>query len=130
MARMAEMYPDLMFASRQQSNAHEGGSLPEPSFDPDSGFGSLAVRVDDHAGFLAAQRRIQDLRVRRPGSGDDGQIVAFDLVLPLAQEFVEVAQHRRGLRQRQQAGRATVEAVAELQFGQFGPEMSERFDHP
>src|SRR5699024_5879918 len=99
MARMAEMDPDLMFASRQQPNADEGGPLPEPSFDPDSGFGSLAVRVDDHAGFLAAQRRIQDLRVRRPGSGDDGQIVALDLVLPLAQEFVEVTQHRRGLRQ-------------------------------
>ena len=43
---------------------------------------------------------------------------------------MEVTQHRRGLRQRQQAGRATVEAVAELQFGQFGPEMPERFDHP
>src|SRR5699024_5793053 len=31
MARMAEMDPDLMFASRQQPNADEGGSLPEPS---------------------------------------------------------------------------------------------------
>src|SRR5699024_6780281 len=85
MARMAEMDPDLMFAPGQQPDADEGGSLPDPPLDPDAGFGALAVHIDYHAGVLATQRRIQDLRVRRPGSGDDGQIVALDLLLPLAQ---------------------------------------------
>src|SRR5699024_6991324 len=130
MARVLEMHADLMLASGEQPDGHDGGATGHAPVRADPRLGALPGGVDDDPGLRATQRCVQDRRPRGPAPCDDGQIVSLDLVPAVAEQLVEVAQHRGGLGQGEHAGGIAVETVAEFQFREVGPQLTERFDHP
>src|SRR5699024_12318372 len=90
--RMLQMDTDLMLPPGQQSRLQKGGPAPDAPLDADVGLGALAGRVNDDPGGFAPQRRVQDLPPRRPGSRDQGDVVALDRRVTVAQPPVDTPQ--------------------------------------
>ena len=133
MPGVGAVHADLVLAAGDQPRLDDGGPPAAALHDAEPGFGPLPaapVRHRDGGLLRAAQCRGADGQIIGPGALDDGEIPPVDLVLPVAEQFLQIPQHRRGFGDHDQAGGFAVQAVDQLQVGQVGPRLPQGLDDP